>query len=800
MTTASCFDTARRLVAAGLSVLPIRADGSKAPALASWKAYQERLPTEEELRQWFRRPSGIAIVGGAVSGNLEQLDFDEAGLYQEYEALADDNGFGDLVRRLPLVETPSGGYHLRYRCEVPVKGNQKLAWLLLDIPADAEFDETGKKVRFGGEEYPVVETDGTKKAITIRIETRGEGGYALAPPSPAACHPSKRPYTLLRGDLAAIPILTAEEVTTLQRLARVFNLMPGETVVDRTQAKERSEADGLRPGDDYNQRGDVLDLLLRHGWKEKGARGPMLLLQRPGKEGRGHSATWNHNGSRLFSVFSSNAYPFEIPAAEDEGHFSPFAVYAILEHHGDYEAAAKSLYAQGYGERVKPRRFSAEHRSEGTEAFPDGDCLQQWILRQFPDLPFKIENGNVTLPEHANPKTIVLRIKRMLGVRAKADIRMRALVGFLFNALPGFSLDDKKQHVEELFPAKSPLKGEVYRCAWVVRNWPADLIDLAAEYEYSWSAMVEASHKGFSNEDRRRFVERGASVKTIRILKKAFDTDDAENKQARLRQELKTAVGDAKAAEILRTLQELGKALGPEKARALLRQLAPNDPIVLNVSESFSGRDGTQSFSDVAKTAEPELDFDGDAENAFDDPGDWSTQQEPQGPEGEFPSQTFSGAAKSSEAENLSEELPGGEQFDQYLIASARRHVADWSGVSAETLVIDAATQTGEKAASWEQLVENTSPTSGNEDGEASVRALGTLFLPDAVCLSPPFDAFLCIPFPTDKDAPATDPFTADLSAAMEAYSVASEAIPTPTDVDAPVPLDPVMEANPLPP
>jgi hypothetical protein len=55
-----------------------------------------------------------------------------------------------LVARLVIVQTPKGGRHLYYRCAT-IAGNQKLA-----VSADR----------------------------TVLIETRGEGGYAIIPPSP----------------------------------------------------------------------------------------------------------------------------------------------------------------------------------------------------------------------------------------------------------------------------------------------------------------------------------------------------------------------------------------------------------------------------------------------------------------------------------------------------------------------------------------------------------------------------------------------------------------------------------------
>jgi hypothetical protein len=95
-----------------------------------------------------------------------------------------------------------------------------------------------------------------------------------------------------------------------------------------------------RPGDDFNNRGDVRDVLQQHGWIcTKG--GENEYWRRPGKTS-GTSATLK---DRVFYVFSSNAAPFEPNEA-----YSPFAVYAMLEHGGDFSTATLALSAQGFGQ------------------------------------------------------------------------------------------------------------------------------------------------------------------------------------------------------------------------------------------------------------------------------------------------------------------------------------------------------------------------------------------------------------------------------------------------------------------
>src|SRR5262245_9809718 len=50
----------------GFSPLPIKTDGSKAPALATWAEFQERYATTDEIEELFGNElRGIAIVTGS---------------------------------------------------------------------------------------------------------------------------------------------------------------------------------------------------------------------------------------------------------------------------------------------------------------------------------------------------------------------------------------------------------------------------------------------------------------------------------------------------------------------------------------------------------------------------------------------------------------------------------------------------------------------------------------------------------------------------------------------------------------
>jgi hypothetical protein len=354
----STLDDALAYRRAGFSILPIRRDGTKAPdgrylpsvpdeqgrPKATWEPLQEAPASEQDIRQWFRgsRPPGIGIIGGRVSGNLEQLDFDHAAaaIFPQWRELVEAERPG-LVERLPVIRTPRKpvGYHVRYRCrQATIPGNMKLA------------------------EEPYTDPDTGRPALRVLVETRGEGGYALAPGSPPECHENHTPYVHHSGPpLTEVPEISAEEREVLVRCARSFDRTLGDYAGGDTGGVRGRGWEGLSPGDDYNRRGpDWADVLEPHGWACVRRRGEERFWKRPGKDAPGWSATTGRCSTEkrgdLLCVFSSNAHPFPGPAGEKKcSTHSKFAAYCLLNHRGDFKAAAKALYAEGYGDRREQR-------------------------------------------------------------------------------------------------------------------------------------------------------------------------------------------------------------------------------------------------------------------------------------------------------------------------------------------------------------------------------------------------------------------------------------------------------------
>jgi hypothetical protein len=314
--------TAFAYLDAGLSLVPIGVNGTKSPTI-EWKLLQTTAPTRDDVALWMTQGLGIAIIGGAVSGNLEILDHDEPDIWVAWCDMLEELAPG-LLQRLPLVKTPDHGRHLYYRCDV-IGGNQKLARRL--------------------------HADG--KTVDTLIETRGEGGYALSPLCPPGCHPLHKRYELIDGDLTDLPRITPEERLLLLQASRSFNeYIEPERTIQHTPPTHQASVNGDRPGDLYNARATWEEILLPHGWARVRHRGEIILWKRPGKQERGWSATTGY-GQDLLYVFSTNAAPFA-----DQHSYSKFAAYTYLEHAGDYIAAAKALYQQGY----RTERQASERR------------------------------------------------------------------------------------------------------------------------------------------------------------------------------------------------------------------------------------------------------------------------------------------------------------------------------------------------------------------------------------------------------------------------------------------------------
>jgi len=124
---------------AGYSVIPTGPD--KKP-LVSWKAYQERCATEDEIKTW---PAGsnLAVATGKISG-ITVFDFDSQ------EAL--DYFLSHFQGQTPCVDTPRG-MHAWFKYEEGVRNSVKINGLDIDVRGDGGYVIVPPSVNAQGKGY-----------------------------------------------------------------------------------------------------------------------------------------------------------------------------------------------------------------------------------------------------------------------------------------------------------------------------------------------------------------------------------------------------------------------------------------------------------------------------------------------------------------------------------------------------------------------------------------------------------------------------------------------------------------------
>ena len=317
----TCRDIAIRARRAGISPVAIK-PGTKKHCL-TWARLQHEPADEQEIEAWYQEDSsrGVGIICGQVSGGLEVLDFDAPEMFDAFLNRAIETGDPDLVVRVAVgyhEATPSGGVHIAYRCTA-IEPSQKLAR------------------RPGPSQQSPHQSD-------VLVETRGEGSLAVVAPSRGSAHSPGGAYRLLHGGVNSIVTVTPEERMVLLRLARSLDEEPPAKLVVGGSSASRGATvgSGNRPGDDFTRRASWSLVLEPHGWTPTADRGGIWDWRRPGKT-EGMSATTNHGDLDLLFVFSSST-PFETGIW-----YTKFHAYTVLNHEGDFSAAARDLAQQGYG-------------------------------------------------------------------------------------------------------------------------------------------------------------------------------------------------------------------------------------------------------------------------------------------------------------------------------------------------------------------------------------------------------------------------------------------------------------------
>ncbi|WP_438478989.1 bifunctional DNA primase/polymerase [Streptomyces asiaticus] len=357
---------AHELHDAGLCVLPVKADGSKAPDVRSWTPYKVTRSTPEEHDQWFNdgRRTGIGVVTGAVSGNIELIEFEglavKEGILDEVTELAHNSGLGDLWEAVTTGwadQSPSGGVHYKVVVEGrPAAGNTKLARRL------AREDEYTPEERQRVAERPNV------KIVRVLIETRGEGGFVVVAPSHGSTHPSGEPYVRLAGGPSSMAVVGPEDLEALYTLCQALDAMPAEERAKTAPRPKRELPAGyVRPGDDFEDKTDWPEIIGKE-FDPIFTRGRTTYWRRKDKP-RGISATTGHasDRDRLYVFTTSTVFEAETP-------YDKFAAYTLLTQGGTtvdaFKRAASELRGRGFGSAPTHQSLRSVPRQAGP--FTDG--------------------------------------------------------------------------------------------------------------------------------------------------------------------------------------------------------------------------------------------------------------------------------------------------------------------------------------------------------------------------------------------------------------------------------------------
>jgi len=164
----------------GFSIIPLQAR-SKSPALETWKEYQSRKPSDQELAQWFNdtdlaKGMNIGIVCGPVSGNLVVIDFDDPEIYYKFFD-------AEKIEKDTLVIKTSRGiqvYLLEPFTEKPTK-SAKIPELKMEIRSSGNYVVAPPSIHPSGAQYVflnpkvknIKEVEGLEESLWKRIEELG---------------------------------------------------------------------------------------------------------------------------------------------------------------------------------------------------------------------------------------------------------------------------------------------------------------------------------------------------------------------------------------------------------------------------------------------------------------------------------------------------------------------------------------------------------------------------------------------------------------------------------------------------
>ena len=296
----------------GLSIIPVST--TKIP-FKPWAEYQSTIAPIALWHSHYINQGTVGIITGKISGNLECIDIDikndpTGKIITEYSNIIPP----DLLKKLVIQSTPSGGRHFIYRCpDATIDKNLKLA-----LHSDR----------------------------TVILETRGEGGYFCT---------SKVNNKVMQGVLELenlyedIPVITPEERNLLLELARsLTRFFPSGNTSKNGEPFVYNE-----PAiNEFNNKYLIVELFEKHGWSVVKEDDQKIYLLRDGSSAV-HSGYYFKDSKTFFCFSTSTEFQPEKP-------YNHFQVLQVLEGKNDYRTTVRLLKDYGYEVKTKPDKITSD--------------------------------------------------------------------------------------------------------------------------------------------------------------------------------------------------------------------------------------------------------------------------------------------------------------------------------------------------------------------------------------------------------------------------------------------------------
>jgi hypothetical protein len=227
----------------------------------------------------------------------------------------------------PILADSGNGYHARYRIDLP---NDEASTALLKAVLQAAHE------MFSDERVTIdAALFNPARIIKLYGSMARKGDSTTDRPHRSACVLSAAPV------FEVVPRELLESFATEHKPEAVKpNHQPNRERF-KVAVPASGQNTGISPGDDFEAKASWESILEPHDWAKAHTTKDVTYWLRPGKD-RGQSATTGHNAG--LHVFTSSAPPFEA-----NGNYSKFGAYTVLNHGGDFAAAARALAKEGYG-------------------------------------------------------------------------------------------------------------------------------------------------------------------------------------------------------------------------------------------------------------------------------------------------------------------------------------------------------------------------------------------------------------------------------------------------------------------